>query len=163
MLLNFSVGEYSWETAWRSNQSIIKEIWHWIFWSWSWSSNTSATFAKNWIIGKDPDAGKDWRPRRRKRQRIKWLDSITGSVDKSLSKLLEMVKYREAWHGSVYGVTKSWTWLSDWTAAGEAGMTEAEAPAFWLSVGNRPLIGKSMIWERSRAEVEEGIRVWDGN
>ena len=98
-------------TAWRSNQSIIKEIQYWIFWSWSWSSNTSATFAKNWMIGKDPDSGKDWRPRRRRRQRIRWLDGIT------LSKLSEMVKYREAWHGSVYGVTKSWTWLSDWTAA----------------------------------------------
>ena len=95
-------------------------------WILIWSTDAEAEASILWppdvksqLIGKDPDAGKDWRQEKGVTE-VRWLDGITDSVDMSLSKLQEIVKEREAQRAVVHGVSKNWTWLSDWTTIVEA-------------------------------------------
>ena len=75
--------------------------------------------AKNWLTGKDPDAGEDWGQEEKgttEDEMVGWHLLSAYSMDMGSRKLGELVKDREAWCVAVCGVTKSWTWLSDWTA-----------------------------------------------
>ena len=104
-------------TARRSNQSILKEI------SPEYSLEGLMLKLKLQYFGhltqranlleKTLMLGKTEGKRRRGCQRIRWLDSITDSLDMNWSKLREIVKDREAWCAAVHGVTKSWTRFSD--------------------------------------------------
>ena len=105
-------------TARRSNQSILKEInpeysleglmlklklqyFGHLIWR-------ADSLEKTLMLGKIEGRRRGWQNRR-------WLDDITISMDMILSNLQEMVKHKEAWHVTVHGVAKRWTWLSDWT------------------------------------------------
>ena len=75
--------------------------------------------AKSWVIWKDPDAGKDWGQEEKgmiEDEMVGWHHRLK---DMGLGGLWELVMDREAWNSVVHGITKSWTWLSDWTDVNE--------------------------------------------
>ena len=139
-------------TARRLNQSILKENQSWIFTRMTDAEAETPILwppdAKSWLIGKDPDAEKDWRKEEKgmtEDETVGWNHQLSGH---ELSKLWEMVKDREAWHAAVHGAAKSQTRLRSWT-------TKRALPFPWKAVTcmSRPLHLLSSVLHHSTKVV----------
>ena len=120
MLLKCGVGEDSWECLGLQGDQPVhpKGDQSWVF-----IGRTEAEveipilwspYMKSWLIGKDPDAGRDWGQEEKRTTEDEMAGWLTDSIDMSLSELRELVMDREAWCAEIHGVAKSRTRLSNW-------------------------------------------------
>ena len=126
------VGEDSWKSLglqgdptspfWRSAPGFL-----WREWCWGWNCSTLATSCEELTHWRRLWCWEGLGAGGEGRQRMRWLDGITDSMDVNLSELREVVMHREAWRAAIHGVAKSRTRLSDWT---ELNWT-VESPLHW--------------------------------
>ena len=121
MLLNCGVGEDSWESL-GLQVDPTSPFWRRSALGFLGRNDAKAETAvlwpphgKCWLIGKDPDAGRDWGQEEKGTTEDEMVDGITDLMAVSLSELRELVMDREAWRAVIHGVAKSQTWLRDWT------------------------------------------------
>ena len=120
MLLNCGVGEDSWESLGLqgdpTSPSLRRPVLNWKDWCWSWSSSTLATWYEELTHWKRPWCWKRLKAEGEGNNR-KWYGWMASQTWWTLvwARSGELVMDREAWHAAVHGVTKSQTWLSDWT------------------------------------------------
>ena len=141
MLSNCGVGEDSWESlglqGGQASQSYRKWVLniHWKDWYWSWNSSTLATWCEKLTHWKrrDTDAGKDWGQEEKgvTDEMVEWHHQHNGhEFEQNLRDSEDMI----AWHAAVLGVTKSRTWLSNWTTTTDIFLTKEKSSAMETKV-----------------------------